>query len=793
MTSWMPFLLKWGGKMNVLNLSWANIKKRKGAAFSLFILILTASLLLNIGITIVSSMGRFYEKKADELHDAHAVITMSASHFKPSTEDYIKAYEGVKEQETERIILIPKAAFRYDKSTDNDFSLRIALLNADNNRNIAPLKLVESLPAKDEAGIYAPYSLKSSGGYHLGDSFSFTYQNVTYSYKITGFFESTLMGKPNLAMMKFYLPDTTYRELQHKLGAEAEGILQSAVFKDSRQSASFLSDYSTEFPQLNDSNDINYWSGDIGQAESSTLTINIVAMILIVFAAIIVVVSLIVIKFRIADSIEEGMVNIGVLKALGYTSRQISSSFALQFTLTGLAGSLAGVALSYAAVQAFGGIIATLTGLRWPGGTPLGNSLLSIAILMVLVWAVAMGSAWRIRRLQPVAALRGGILTHNFKRNHLPLHKAKGGLQFLLACKTMLANSRQNLLIGCIITAITFASVFSAVFYYNIAEDKTAFFQMTGAETPNVGIQVQQGQDSERLLKEIKAMNGVEKAVFQDYLTVTINGRQVSSDFSDDYEQMDNNTVVKGRHPKYDNEIVITSTLSRLLGKSIGDTINVDLGKVSEPFLITGLSQSLSTDASLALEGVQRLMPGQQAMSINVYLDGTTSPEFIEAVKSQYPDRLQSVTNAEKSIEDSMKVYISAIFTLMVVILAITVLTVSLILYLVIQTGILKRKRELGIMRALGYTTFQLRSQIAMSFLPVVTVGVLVGTCLGGLYTNSLLEMLLSSAGIAQVNFKIQAPMIIGLGIGLVLFSYLISMLVSRRIKRITAYELITE
>lgn len=180
-------------------------------------------------------------------------------------------------------------------------------------------------------------------------------------------------------------------------------------------------------------------------------------------------------------------------------------------------------------------------------------------------------------------------------------------------------------------------------------------------------------------------------------------------------------------------------------------------------------------------------------MIINVYLDGITPPEFIEAVKSQYQDMIQSVTNAEKSIADQMKVYISAIFTLMVVILAITVLTVSLILYLVIQTGILKRKRELGIMRALGYTTFQLRSQIAMSFLPVVSVGVLIGACLGGLYTNSMLELLLSSAGIAQVNFIIQTPMIIGLSIGLILFAYLISMLVSRRIKRITAYELITE
>ena len=72
----------------------------------------------------------------------------------------------------------------------------------------------------------------------------------------------------------------------------------------------------------------------------STLTVNVIAMILVAFAAIIVLVSLIVIKYRVSNSIEDGMTNIGVLKALGYTNRDILVSFILQFVFIALSASV---------------------------------------------------------------------------------------------------------------------------------------------------------------------------------------------------------------------------------------------------------------------------------------------------------------------------------------------------------------------------------------------------------------------------------------------------------------------
>lgn len=778
--------------MRTLSLALNNIKRGKSAAISLFILIFLASLLLNIGSTIMIKTGTFYEDKVEELHDAHVSIVMNHDHFKQPYADFLKSYSGVKEAETEDILLLPLAAFRYDKS---DVSIRTAVLNADADHKIAPPKLVEKSDSVKGEAIYLPYGLKIAG-YELGDSFTLSYQNKKYNYQVAGFFESTLMGTTHLAMIKFYLPDAAYQHLRKELGSEAEGVQLSAVFKDSKQADALLDDYNKHFPASNESTDPSFWGGDMQMAESSTLTVNIVAMILVAFAAVMVMVSLIVIKFRITNSIEDGMVNIGVLKAVGYTSKQILGSMVLQFLLIAVVGSLAGIAVSYAVLPAFGGIISQLTGLLWQSSAHLAADLSSLLVVILLVVLVAMFSAKRIRKLPPVSALRGGIQTHNFKRNSFPLDQSKGGLQLLLASKNILANKRQSLMITVIIAAITVASVFSSVLYYNIAENKTTFFQLLGTETPNVGVQVQAGKSSEQVLTKLEEMKGVKKAGIQDIVTMTVEGRLVTMDFADDFAKLDVNTIYEGRFPKYDNEIAITGGFAERLNKKIGDTIQVAVGDTSRPFLITGFKQSLNTGkngASMTLAGVQQLIPGHQGLSINVYLDGINNAEFMRNVQVKYGSDIQSVTDVDENLNTQSKVYVSALFSVMIVILLITVLVVVMILFLVIQTTIRKRKKELGISKALGYTTFQLMTQITLSFLPIITIGVIVGGVVGSLCTNSILKMLLFDAGASKTEFTIYPPFIMSLCLALFILAYLVSMLVSRRIKRITPYGLITE
>ena len=58
-------LRKWGGKVKIMNLAMANIRKSKSATVSLFIFILVAALLLNIGLMVITQINTFFDHKVD--------------------------------------------------------------------------------------------------------------------------------------------------------------------------------------------------------------------------------------------------------------------------------------------------------------------------------------------------------------------------------------------------------------------------------------------------------------------------------------------------------------------------------------------------------------------------------------------------------------------------------------------------------------------------------------------------------------------------------------------------------
>ena len=146
-----------------------------------------------------------------------------------------------------------------------------------------------------------------------------------------------------------------------------------------------------------------------------------------------------------------------------------------------------------------------------------------------------------------------------------------------------------------------------------------------------------------------------------------------------------------------------------------------------------------------------------------------------------------------KILESQTGMYTAAVFAVMLMVLIITVLVVVMILYLVIKTMIIKRKKEFGVMKAIGYSTIQLMNQISISFLPVIITGVTIGGVLGLFFTNPMLSLLLSSAGVKRLDFIIHLPTILMICVGILILAYIVSMVVSRRIKKISAYGLITE
>lgn len=778
-----------------MNLAMANIKKSKSATVSLFIFIFVATLLLNIGLMVITQLNTFFDQKAEQLKDPDVTIVMDQASYHSTYEEYLANYSGIKETETEEIIHMNLATYSFG---NGELTNNAVIFNADANRKIGPLKLTDKIDTSSNNDIFVPYSFKTDGGYELGDELTFTYQGKDYAYRVAGFFETTIMGTNNIGAMKFMLPETSYQSLADELDNQSKGFIISAVMEDRTKSSKLENDFiqNVNESQVGETNSY-IWGLNIELIKNvNTLTINIIATILVAFAAIIVIVSLIVIKFRVSNNIEDGMVNIGVLKAIGYTNGQILSSIILQYILITLIASVVGIALSYALMPLIGGIISTLSGLIWLQSFDMVVNLISIFFVTLCVVIVTLVSAFRVRKILPVAALRGGIQTHSFRKNHIPLAKAKGSLHFLLAIKSMLANSKQNIMISLIVMALTFATVFSAVLYYNIASDNSAFVNLFGSEPANVYIAVKSDADTRELMSGIEQMEHVRKVNIFDTIETKIDGQTVYTNVTDHYERLENNIVYEGRQPKYENEISISWVVSSQINKGIGDTVDVEYGAETASFLVTGLSQSignLGQIGSLTMEGIQQLQSDYKGNTLNVYLDGTSNKDFIKNVQQQYGNYIVETLDIDENIESQTSMYTAAVFAVMVMVLTINVLVVVMILYLVIKTMITKRKKEFGVMKAIGYSTIQLMNQISISFLPVILTGVTIGGVLGFYFTNPMLSVLLSNAGVKRLDFIIHLPIILMICVGILILSYIVSMFVSRRINKISAYSLMTE
>jgi putative ABC transport system permease protein len=542
-----------------------------------------------------------------------------------------------------------------------------------------------------------------------------------------------------------------------------------------------------------------YVSIDIELIElSRCMMATLLSVMMVVFALIIVVVCLLVVRFRINNSIEEDIMKIGSLKSVGYTSKQIILSVVLQFLAITALGSIIGIALSYSALPAISTVFEQQSGLKWEQGFDVLISSISLFIFLIIIALVTLVAARHIKKLSPIHALRGETIARKNKRNHLPLDKAKGRLSIVLAIKSILQNIKQNIMIAVILIAVSSAGAFGVIMYYNTAVDLDAFKKVPGFEICNAIAVLNPEMDQTSAIETIKNMDSVRKVQYLDESKIKIDGSEVTTFIMDTYSKRETVLVYEGRYPKNSGEITLAGVLADRLGKKVNDTVTVRFGDNEKVFKVVGLSNGAEMgglNSSILVEDFKQLNPNFKQQALYIYLEqGKNAEEFIEDVSNKLDKEiLLGTTNFDKALEEGMASYQSIVGIMGVVMLIITILVVALVLYFMISSTIIRKRRDLGIQKAIGFTTIQLMNQISISFIIPVIISAVIGSILGALYTNPLLSVFMKGMGIMKAQFIVDYSWVIGFGIAVVILSYLLSMLITLRIRKISAYSLVTE
>ena len=184
----------------ILILVFSNIKKNKGPAIILGVMAMIAAMFLNLGLYIFTGFNGFFDAKTKELNSPYVSAVMASVMYSDELESYMENYPGIEQTNKEDILFFPAAEFEYGKGR---YSNNMIILKADESRTLPRLVFAERDTSIAEAVIFAPYVLKTGGGYALGDEFIIAVQGKNYTFKIGGFVEDVMFGGLNSGVMAF--------------------------------------------------------------------------------------------------------------------------------------------------------------------------------------------------------------------------------------------------------------------------------------------------------------------------------------------------------------------------------------------------------------------------------------------------------------------------------------------------------------------------------------------------------------------------------------------------------------
>ncbi len=780
----------------IIKLVNANIRKTKGHTISLLLMFFLSAMLLNIGLLIFSNFGSYLDGMAEELHTSDIYYAMPDSFYNKRMDEYLKSNDNIVELEIEEALWgTARVRFRTDEAKEHTILFR----NMEKTRSLSQFKFIgKRLPAEGSS-IYLPYLFQLEGGYQLNDTFQMSFQDTVLEFTVKGFIEDVLFSSPETGPMGVYISQSSFDRISKELGGEYQAKLIFTNQKEANKRVESDLQNFVDKDTISRSSDITHtvYSLDLPLVKLSRVMIpSMVSVMIVAFAASIVIVGLVVVRFRINNSIEEDMSKIGSMKAVGYTSRQIILSVVLQFSSIALIGSLVGIGASYLILPVLSDVFARQSGLWWDQGFDVVISGIAFLLILMIIGAVAYLSARKLKKLHPIIALRGGIVTHSFRKNQIALHRSKGSLPVVLAIKSMLQNKKQSIMMAFIMLSLSFAQTFAVIMFYNTTIDTRAFLETPGIELSNALAVFKPELDREKILHGIRAMEGVRKAQYIDEVMLSIDGNEEMSYVMEDYDHKETITVYEGRYPLHSNEIALGGHLAELLHKSIGDEVTLEFGDREEDYIVTGLSQGAYRIgmSSITYGGMMKLNPEFKQQQLNIYLNkGVNVETFTDKLRSIYGDSIIYTMDVDQMMEEGAGVYISIVSKVGIGILAVTLAVVILVLYFIINSSVVRRRRELGIQKAIGFTTLQLMNQLSLGFLLPMILGVCIGSYFGATQTNPIMSMAQRGMGIMRSNYIVRPLMVVFFSLGVLLLSYLISLVITYRVHRISAYALVSE
>ncbi|MEW6716148.1 MAG: ABC transporter permease [Chloroflexota bacterium] len=410
---------------------------------------------------------------------------------------------------------------------------------------------------------------------------------------------------------------------------------------------------------------------------------------------------------------------IGALRSVGWSSYRVLWMILSESLLVGLLGGLLGIGFGWLAISSFSNVVgffgATTANIR--------PEMLGQALVLVLVMGFIGGAypAWRASRLLPIEALRyeGGTSGRNVRR--LPVGGMAVQSLWQRTTRTLLTLGAICLTVGGII-AIEAIVRGIAVTVPEMSGNAEIMIRQAGvADTEFSAIDERTG-DKIAAIPEVAYVSGVgfTGTILPDSGVLFILFGYAPNEYA-----IQRFNVVEGKKLTGNHQIMLGSMIAKTLGKEIGDILELGGGR----FKVMGIYESGMAWEEMG--GVISLRDAQTFMGrprkVTMYMVKVHDPSHAQAlvgkINELYPEVHASLSGefAEQMPDmQTMDGLMAAISFLAILVGGVGVMNTMLM-------AVLERTREIGVLRASGWSRQRVLSMILQESLILGLLGGIIG------------------------------------------------------------------
>lgn len=745
--------------MKYFNLLRADMKSQKGSLIGIFMLVLIITASLCAVISVWSNSNDYEKERIEQAGYGDIAYWLSEIPNRDELAAQVEALEEVEKAEVQEMI----AFHRYFVQGQTEgVAGSIHLLSwEDCGKNYQvydeDMEGLQEMPEKLRDGeVYVSPSFCALYDVQTGDTLELLAKEggTAKVFTIKGFFEDPVAGSAMMGMKQMLVTENDMQTLSGMLdeaGKYAQGERYN-VFHLFRVKDSVLSD--GEFQKIvNTGTDLAAEAGFSYSKETimgfMLILYHIFAGFLLVFVMVLLVVAMLIIGHSISSGIEQNYMNMGILKAIGYTQHDLRVVWLLQYLIVIVCGMGIGIPVSSFAVRKINRLTITVTGLFVPSDIPIGRSLLALGVILLVMMAFICMKTAKIGRITPIRAIRGGAEDVYFKSRFMaPIRKR--GLHFWLAYRQLVSGKKQYISACLVASLLVFFLSLTARMDAWLGPDGKGLMDSFSASRYDLGVKCTDEETAEEIEEILEERAGITDSYQFVMNRASVGQIEYLMNIISEPEYFN---VLLGRSCLYQNEIVVTQSVADELRIGTGDTVAVAFEGKELDFIVSGIYQcanDMGENFGISKEGFERFLePDAEKESYYTYYlfqNAAMTEEIAEFLKETYGDGVLIDENTWSGVD----IIILALSTSMVFMYFVTIVFVLITVTLTGSKILYKEQHDLGIYKSLGYESGKLRLAFSLRFVIVSAAGSAMGILMSAALTDMFAGAMLKMCGISR-------------------------------------------